>query len=72
MSIYVNLANNEPLTAYFNEQDVRCIYFNGNFVWGEKEPWNYQQLLEVIEKKKNGEITIFKKILDSLNTYIIE
>lgn len=57
MSIYVNLADNEPLSAYFNEQDVKCIYFNGNFVWGEKEPWNYQQLLEVIEKKKNGEIT---------------
>lgn len=72
MSMYVNLANNEPLTSYFNEEDVRCIYFNGEFVWGEKEPWNYQQLLDTIEKKKNGEISKWPSEYDVGNKFVVE
>lgn len=58
MSLYVNNAANEPLSVYFNEQDVECVYFNDSLVW-EKPPeyTDWQEVLDVISQKANGTIS---------------
>lgn len=57
MSLYVDNLTTQPSVVGFNNKDVKSVYFNDNFVWGEEEPWDYTDLLDTIQKKKDGIIT---------------
>lgn len=57
MSLYVDNLTTQPSVIGFNNKDVKSVYFNDSFVWGEEEPWDYTDLLDTIQKKKDGIIT---------------
>ena len=56
MSLYVNNAGNEPSSIYYNGNELNTVYFNGNLVWEKVVGDDWQEIINTIEKKANGEI----------------
>lgn len=55
MSLYVNNAAEQPNSIYYNGNELNTVYFNGNLVWEKVVGW--QEIINTIEKKANGEIS---------------
>lgn len=80
MSLYINNGSKEPTDIYYQNKIVNSVFFNNKLVWGEDlDIDDWQEIVNVVEDKKNGVITewptgyyegkVFTILLDGTTDY---